>query len=87
MHGHRERHLSREVFALDQDEIGFNAVESLLTFDSGIEAMALPFRTRGRVRLYSEQMHGTSAETSANAASLSRFLVYSACRNFFARFT
>ena len=86
MHGHCERHLSREVLALDQDEIGFNAVESLLTFDSGIEAMA-PLRTRGRVRLYSEQMHGTSADASANAASLSRFLVYRACRNFFARFT
>src|SRR3978361_416670 len=39
----------------------FNAVESLLTFDSGIAAMALPLRTR-RARLYSEQMHGPSAE-------------------------
>jgi hypothetical protein len=69
MHGHCERHLSREVFALDHDEIGFNAVESLLTFDSGIKAMALSLCTRCRVRLYSEQMHGISAEASAYASS------------------
>jgi hypothetical protein len=75
MHGHCERHLSREVFALDHDEIGFNAVESLLTFDAGIEAMAAhPLRSRGHVRLYAEQRKNSPVLRVKKSAEFALFL-------------
>jgi hypothetical protein len=50
-------------------------VESLLTFDAGIEAMAAhPLRSRGHVRLYAEQRKNSPVLRVKKSAEFALFL-------------